>query len=255
MFPFPFRPLKAQLLHRQVVEEPTSFSEFLFSEGALYFGLRFVSYFDISNFIIQVSGPVDEPTNEVLRIVQPCKGKNLFEISSLNLKSKIKSCFGVEDVRIKRFYPDKLIIMVDYCDYLAKLECNENFYFAGESSLFSTEKQTFDTFKGVRKIEIDSDYCAFLSKWGYDEGFFRAVSLVSNLKSNLITCVKYDNNNGNEFGRLIISLDVLGVELYVCEAVSSERVDQAIDLLREEISIPESGIRYDLYGDSLIKRS
>lgn len=223
--------------------------------GALYFGIRSISYFDIRKFEINVSGPVTEPSNEVLRIVQPCKGKNIFAVSLPELKDKLKNCFGVKNVKISRFYPDKLIVDLEFCSYLTKIESGGKYYVADNTSLFEVEKQTFDSFSGVRKAEIDSDYCVFLEKWGYDEGFFRAATLISDIKSNLITLIKYDNNNGNEFGRLVLELEALGVQLYVCEAVSAQRVDEAIEVLREAIKVPEKNTRYDLYSDSLIKRS
>lgn len=227
----------------------------LITVGAVYWTMRSISFFDISDIQIISHGQVTKTTSEVSRIIQPLKGQNIFEVNTSALKAKILETSGVSAVEIKRYYPSTVQIEIEYTKYLAKIECSGKFYLADDQKLTQITNDVYAAYTDVNSVEIDSDYCRFLSEWGYDEGFFKLVQMLSNVSSSLISSIKYDNNNGNDFGRLILELKALGVQLYVCEPVTSQRIEEAIEILKSQISVPENNSRYDLFSGSLINRS
>lgn len=223
--------------------------------GAAYFALRSVPYFDIAQTNVNVVGQVNGLTPDASRIVRQVKEKNIFEISTLSIRKQLSKCFGVDKVTVKRFFPDTVEIEVEYKNYLVKIQDTDDYFMADEKSLYQVDEGVFGSFSGVRTVEINPDYCLFLRQWGYDEGFFRASHLIGNVKSNLISHVKYDNNNGNDYGRLIVELKPLGIQLYICDPVTPERADEAIEYLKSITDVSENNSRYDLFSDMLVKRS
>ncbi len=92
-------------------------------------------------------------------------------------------------------------------------------------------------------------YASFIVKWGYEEGFVQMLELTRQMDAkSLITNIKYDNNNSNRFGRLIVETSSPDAELCIREPVTYQRLVQALDYLVED------GI-YDLYANALVKRT
>ena len=77
----------------------------------------------------------------------------------------------------------------------------------------------------------------------------------------LITRIKYDNNTGDGFGQIVLSLDSLNSELYVRQDVSAQRIIDSIRVIQASIeNDPASTLamgtwRWDLYGDALVRRT
>ena len=105
-------------------------------------------------------------------------------------------------------------------------------------------------------MELNPAYAQMVVKWGADEGFSSMLKLAEQLSgNNLITNIKYDNNNGNEFGRLVIDLSSLNSTLYVRELVSAQRLSEALDLISSQFSAGGANVIYDLYANTLVKRT
>ena len=95
-----------------------------------------------------------------------------------------------------------------------------------------------------------------IMKWGSDQGFKSMVALAEHLaNNNLITSMKYDNNNGNEFGRLVIGISSLNSTLFVRELVSVQRLDEALEIISSQFSAGGETVVYDLYANTLVKRT
>lgn len=223
--------------------------------GALFYTLTNLDFFTIRAIEINTSGPVTNTTSQVYRILTPLKGKNIFSVQLGKIRNDILQTEAVRDTRIRRYFPDRLIVDIYYKDYLARVTVDDRFYFAGSNGLLEVSKDVWEAYSLVRPVELDDQYARFLAKWGYDEGFFKALELVSGIECSLISNILYDNNNGNDFGRLIIDLKALGVKLYICENVTPQRADEAIEIIRSEISVPEGSVRYDLYSGTLVRRN
>ena len=131
-----------------------------------------------------------------------------------------------------------------------------SYYFIHEDVLDEVSEATWIEFDKLGVIELNPAYANMISKWGSDSGFASMVVLAEHLSgNNLITSMKYDNNNGNEFGRLVIDLSSLNSTLYVRELVSAQRLSEALDLISSQFSAGGANVIYDLYANTLVKRT
>lgn len=226
----------------------------------VYFGLRNLSFFNVKNVNVTLTGPVSEIRPDIQRILNPLKGLNIFEISTSKLEKSLSSFSEVESVTVKRFYPDTLDITINYSNLKLKAYCIEEqevtYYFIKEDSLVQTNQQTWNEFDKLGCVELNPAYAQMILKWGEDSGFKSMVPMVEYLASNnLITSIKYDNNNGSEFGRLVLWLPSLNVQLYVREVVSTQRLDEALTVIAQMSSTTGEVVIFDLYSMSLVKRT
>ena len=81
--------------------------------AGIYVALRNIDFFNVGEIDVSVSGPVTYVSADMQRIINPLKGRNIFEINLRSLKKTLEAFDGVKEVRIRRFYPSKLIIEVD----------------------------------------------------------------------------------------------------------------------------------------------
>ncbi len=226
----------------------------------VYFGLRNLSFFNVKNVNVTLTGPVSEIRPDIQRILNPLKRLNIFEISTSKLEKSLCSFAEVESVTVKRFYPDTLDITINYSNLKLKAYCIEEqevtYFFIKEDSLVQTNQQTWNEFDKLGCVELNPAYAQMILKWGEDSGFKSMVPMVEYLASNnLITSIKYDNNNGSEFGRLVLWLPSLNVQLYVREVVSTQRLDEALTVIAQMSSTTGEVVIFDLYSMSLVKRT
>ena len=86
------------------------------------------------------------------------------------------------------------------------------------------------------------------------------IAAVGEENGALISRIKYDNNNSDSFGQIVITLASLSSQLFVKERVSKDRISDSIKVIRKEAEsevstyTKKSMIRYDLYKDALVKR-
>ncbi len=232
---------------------------FLLGVG-VYMALRNLSFFDVKNVNVTLTGPVSEVRPDMQRILNPLKGLNIFEISTGKLEKSLSSFAEVDSVTVKRFYPDTLEITINYSNLKLKAYCIEEqeitYYFIKEEGLAQTSEQTWSEFDQLGCLELNPAYAQMILKWGEDAGFKSMVPMVEYLVSNnLITSIKYDNNNGSEFGRLVLWLPSLNVQLYVREVVSTQRLDEALAVIVQQSSTSGEVVIFDLYSMSLVKRT
>ena len=226
----------------------------------IYFGLRNIDFFNIEEVEISVSGPVTTVSSDMQSIINPLKGQNIFEVNLRSLSNELKAFNGVKDVSVKRFYPGKLIIDVSYNDISLKafslLDGELSYYFIHDNSLEEITHNTWDEFDKLMTVEINPAYAQMILKWGADNGFNAMTQLAEHLASNnLITSIKYDNNNGSDFGRLAINISSVSAVLYVRELVSTQRLDEALDVVLNQFSANGVTVIYDLYSNTLVKRT
>ncbi len=230
--------------------------------AGVYVALRNVDFFKIEEIDVSVSGPVTNVSADMQRIINPLKGRNIFEISTSSLKKSLSSFDGVKEVRVRRYYPDRLIIEIDYNEITLKAytldeESREvKYYFIHEDVLDEVSKETWEEFDKLAVVELNPAYAQMVYKWGADDGFRSMIPLAEHLASNnLITSIKYANNNGNDFGRLVIGLASLNSVLYVRELVSLHGLDEALEHICNHVSAGGDEVVYDLYANALVKRT
>jgi len=229
--------------------------------AGVYFGLKNFAYFNISEINISVSGPVSNVTSDIERIINPLKGMNIFEINVGKLKKQLLVFNGIESVEVKRYYPSTLMISIAYSNPNIKAYCededgNVSYFFVEKGKLSSISDKTWKEFDKLGVVELNPAYAQMILKWGSDSSFISMVTLVEHLASNnLITNIKYDNNYGNDFGRLILMLPSCNAQLYVRELVSVQRLDEALALIVEQSSVNSDFVIFDLYSNTLVKRT
>ena len=226
-----------------------------------FIALRNIDFFNIEEIDVSVSGPVTNVSADMQRILKPLKGMNIFEVNLSTLRKTLESFDGVKSVKIKRFYPNKLIIDIDYNEIALKSYSISDkgeitYYFIHDDILEIVGQDTWEGFDKVAVVEINPAYAQMILKWGSDEGFKAMVIMAQHLSgNNLITSIKYDNNMGNEFGRLVIDLSALNSVLYVRELVSVQRLDEMLDIISSQFSAGGAVVVYDLYANTWVKRT
>ena len=226
-----------------------------------FVALRYIDFFNLKEIDITVHGPVTNVSTEMQRLINPLKGRNIFEINLRSLTKELEAFDGVSEVNIKRYYPDRLIMEIVYSEVALKCYSITDdreiiYFFSHDGILEQVGQQTWDAFDKPAIVELNPAYAQMMVKWGADEGFASMVNLAEHLSgNNLITNIKYDNNNGNEFGRLVIDLSSLNSTLYVRELVSAQRLSEALDLISSQFSAGGANVIYDLYANTLVKRT
>ena len=226
-----------------------------------FVALRYIDFFNVKQIDITVHGPVTNVSTEMQRIINPVKGRNIFEISLRSLKKELEAFDGVSQVNIRRYYPDTLMMEIDYSEVALKCysisDSREiSYYFSHDGILEQVGQQTWDAFDKPAVVELNPAYAQMIVKWGADEGFSSMLKLAEQLSgNNLITNLHYDTNKGNEFGRLVIDLSSLNSTLYVRELVSAQRLGEALDLISSQFSAGGANVIYDLYANTLVKRT
>lgn len=223
--------------------------------------LRNIDFFNIEEIDVSVSGPVTNVPADMQRIINPLKGLNIFEVSLGKIRKSLEAFDGVKSVKISRFYPDKLIIDIEYDDVaLRSYSISDDgvitYYFIHDDILEVVGQDTWESFDKLAVVEINPAYAQMIIKWGSDEGFRAMVAMGQHLAGyNLITNMKYDNNMGNEFGRLVIDISSLNSVLYVREQVSVRRLDEMLEIISSQFSAGGASVVYDLYANTWVKRT
>ena len=232
--------------------------------AGVYVALRNIDFFNVEEIDVSVSGPVTYVSTDMQRILNPLKGRNIFEINLRSLRKSLEAFDGVREVKIRRFYPGKLIIDIQYNEMSLKAYCLEgqnpdasvSYYFIHDNILEEVGQNTWEEFDKLASVELNPAYAQMVMKWGSDNGFRDMVILAEHLAdNNLITSMKYDNNNGNEFGRLVIDISSLNATLYVRELVGVQRLDEALEVISSQFSAGGGTVVYDLYPNTLVKRT
>lgn len=228
--------------------------------AGVYMGLRNLSYFTVTEVEVSVDGPVSVVRSDVERIVNPLKGMNILEVDASSIRKGIGALDGVDSVEVRKYYPNKIMVHVSYMELEAKAFCVEDgavsYFFVDGGALVPTSEDTWGEFDRLPVVELNPAYATMIVKWGADAGFGSMLPLVEHLASNsLITSIKYDNNNGSDFGRLVLLLPSLNVQLYVRELVSVQRLDEALTVIGDQPSTNGSSVVFDLYSNTLVKRT
>lgn len=229
--------------------------------GGVYVGLRNIDFFNVEEVDISVSGPVTNVSVDMQRLIMPLKGRNILEVNVRSLQKDLASFDGVKEVHVKRYWPSRLIIEVIYNDIALRSfsvsDTNEvSYYFIYGNTLEEVSSQTWESFDKLGCVELNPAYAQMVQKWGSDEGFSDMVRIAEHLSSNnLISSMKYTNNNGSAFGRLAVEMSSLNVMLYIREYVSQNRLDETLAIIGEQFSAPGVDVVYDLYANTLVKRT
>ena len=112
-----------------------------------YMAIRNIGFFRIEEIGVSVSGPVTNVSADMQRIINPLKGMNIFEVNLQSLKKSLEAFDGVREVKVKRYFPDRLLIEIAYNEISLKAfsldeDRNVNYYFIHENVLDEVSEET-----------------------------------------------------------------------------------------------------------------
>lgn len=227
--------------------------------SGILIAIRNADYFSIREVRVSSSANVRDIGADAERILKPIKGLNIFKVSPKVLCSALMRLVCVKDVKVRRVYPDIIEVDLTFSDYIARCYAQDQgsvwLYMVSENMLVPVSYDMYCQYDQLPELEISSSYATLLCKWNYDEGFRMALNLVESQKNNnLITNVKYDNNN-NGFGRLKFCLMNDRVRLSVLEPVTVQRLEEAFEVVSDRDSVNGGVESYDLYSSALVRRN
>ncbi len=234
----------------------------VFIGAGLFLALRHLSFFNIKDVEVHVSGAVETLNADINRCIAPYKGLNIFTANTSYLESVLKSFEGVESVKTKRYYPSKLIVSITFAPYCARVYVNDgskvDYYMASRNGLEEVSEETYILFSRLPQLSLDSKYADYIGKWGADNGFIQMCALCEALDAkSLIRGLKYYNNSSEDFGVLEMDLTDVNAVLDVKEAVTGARLLEAIDIIvnGSKSDTSKKTVNYNLYASALIKKN
>lgn len=225
------------------------------------YSLSYISLFNIESIrlygVSEVSAPLE-------RLITSYYHVNRFKLDFKKEEEKIKAFCQVDDVIIRWRLPSTIEIHITETNEKCLLSDEKNYYMsrAGKLCELSGEEAEFLKNKMVI-IEVLPEYISYLKTYGIRGQLDNVLSLIAAVGEEngaLISRIKYDNNNDDSFGQIVITLSSLSSQLFVKERVSKDRISDSIKVIRKEAEsevstyTKKSMIRYDLYKDALVKR-
>ncbi len=242
--------------------------------GIGWYALRFIPAFDIQTIVVNPGGGSDKVPAQAAVIATSLKGASLVSLQRWAVRSRLETIAVVERAVVKRRWPATVEITLEMASpdaILAAIGAGGKV----ESILMVVGEHitelTFEEFllyrDSVFTVQISPLEAAYVGNHGLDAGLRSAIRIAKEMgmqpdeRYNLITKIKYDNNDNNGFGRLVLSMPSLNAQLNIRESVSEERVREAVRLIQQEHArdktrnIALAGeLRYDLYSNSLVAR-
>ena len=216
---------------------------------AVYIGLCNLSYFYIREVEYSSTGSGYSVASDVQNVIEGIRGQNIFRFNTSKTETELMNCEGVSSVEVKKYFPNKIIVNVHYSGFLIRVRTEEGYYLADSEKMIRVSDEKYNSYPMLNEVEMADGYASFIVKWGYEEGFVQMLELARQMNAkSLITGIKYDNNNSNRFGRLIVTTSSPDAELCIREPVTYQRLEQALDYLVDD------GL-YDLYANALVKRT
>lgn len=225
--------------------------------AGLFAALMNMAFFDIDEIIVSYSGLPSELLPETERIISTYYGQNLVKLKTADVTGVITQQPVVESVSVSKYFPSKLIVDVTYKDFVLKSytdEENPHYYLVSYDEIIEVSFKTYKSFDVLKELELDANFAAGLSEDGFDEGFEQVVTMLGQCTSKeLITGIKYLNNNRKTFGSIELELSSLDVTLTVKDPVTPQRLDEALAIVEKEVSL-YGGAYYILYASVLDRK-
>lgn len=220
--------------------------------------MRSTDYFAIKEVVVTTDSLTEKITPQAQFVIDQIQDKNMFEVFGPKLKKVLLSTPCVSSVNVTKYYPSDIKIEIAYQQFKCRVFCSTEqgicYFLAGNKGLTEVPVEAYNLYQPLPEVQISYDYAVALGRWGIDSSYIEMIELVSNITQNdLITCINYVNNKGNDFGCLNLTLPTNNVQVNVREPVTPETLNTAISLLLVEKSGKLSPV-YDLYANGLFGR-
>jgi Cell division septal protein len=229
----------------------------------LWISLAYIPVFNISQ--IRLSGIGNVPAS-IEKIVAPLYGVNRFKADTRAIEKELEKLPIVKSAKISYSLPALMKIEVELFAPEALAKSGDNYFIVKNDALTSCSQNDFKAFDEIPVVEISTSYSDYLMQFGVDSSFKEVLSLICDISNqlgvnhNLITKVKYDNNNTNSFGMMVLEISSLNTILSVRDKVDAATIIEAVKVVeknsREDGTylLAGSSHRYDIYRHALVKR-
>lgn len=225
--------------------------------------LSYIPLFNINQ--IEVEGVDNIPLN-IEKLLAPYYGVNRFKVDKSALLKEINELSIVDTAAVSFRFPALMVVNIVLFVPQALSSCDNEYFIVKNDQLIKCQKSDFKAYPNLPVVEIATSYKEYLKKFGVDGSFKEVLCLISDItlrlegNLNLITRVKYDNNNSNSFGAMELEMGSLNTVLSVRDKVDAKQIIEAVKLIeklsREDNTYLLSGSehRFDLYKHAMVKR-
>ena len=228
-----------------------------------FYAVRYIPLFDID--MITVDGMTDIPQS-VSVLLASCYGVNRFTLDEGAIKTQIESNPRIRECDIRSSSFNNMEETLVESDEECMLFDGTHYYLISDDDKpVLLEQSDCEALAGqLCVVEVSSSFINYLESFSVPSSFRQILELISEVRaenSSLITHIKYDNNTGEGFGQIVLSLDSLYSELYVREQVSKSRISDSIRVIQASTAEDPAGMirfmpqHWDLYSDALVKRT
>lgn len=227
------------------------------------YAVRYMTVFNIDT--ISVQGMTNVPQS-VSILLASCYGINRFTLDEKNIERQIESNPRIKECVIRYTEFNNMEVTLVQSDEKCMLFDGNSYYLISDGNRpVLLEKSDCDALAGeLCVVEVSSRFIDYLRSFSVPPSFRQILELISEVSlenSSLISHIKYDNNTGDGFGQIVLSLDSLYSELYVREQVSKNRISDSIRVIQESTAEDPAGRilfmpqHWDLYSDALVRRT
>ena len=186
---------------------------------AALFAVMHLDYFTVTK--VTVTGNDLLSKEEILKGTEIKKGENIFDIHFFMEKGKIKENLYVQDVKLSRKLPDKIIVTVTERSGLAQIKGGEKFTVVDNSG------RVIDVSKEQKEIPLLFGFEPIDSQRGNkiklrdDKGFDKALALIASLDENDMFLKSIEITDGRVKATVFGKLKVKGSYDNVMDAIES----------------------------------
>ena len=227
--------------------------------------LKYIPAFVVEKVVLQEQNARPLP-KRAMDLLAAQKGMPLFGDTKSSLTKALAKEPLIAQFSIKRKLPDTFLVKASLQNMDAILVVGEP---NAPQALIGLEGRTQYPIElqdasiypeSVIRIVISPSYAQMIETYGVDDSLVNTVRYLVSLGGNmsLITMVKYDNNNSNRLGRVVLQLASLHAEVCIREEVTPELMYQAIDVVTQEerglLHLDNEWTRYDVYASGIVRR-
>ena len=228
----------------------------------LAYAVRYMDFFNIDSILVQ---GMDTVPQSVMDLLTPCYGVNRFVLDEGELEAEIEANALIDSCSVSYSFPARLEVRLVRSAETCMLYDGTSYYLMDRGvPVLLSGKDSASYADTLCVLEVSGEFISYMEKFEAPQSFSRILDLVGTVNQAgiwLITRIKYDNNTGDGFGQIVLSLDSLNSELYVRQDVSAQRIIDSIRVIQASIeNDPASTLamgtwRWDLYGDALVRRT
>ena len=226
------------------------------------YALRYMDAFAVDR--ITVVG-MERIPDSVSRILAACYGVNRFRLDVDALVSSVEENPLVDQCIVSWSLPAHMEVTLIPSDEKCLLYDGESYYLMDEGRPVALSGEDSAAYAAeMCTVDVSTSLIGYMQRYSSPSSFDQVLDLIERVNETsswLIPRIKYDNNTGEGFGQIVLSLDSLYSELYVREQVSKNRISDSIRVIQASTAEDPAGMirfmpqHWDLYSDALVKRT